>query len=79
MDTFDDVTEYQYSGGEMRRLRQEAGKSREMVAVVIERSVPSIASYEYGTTTPPADVLARIAGALGCDPGSFFTRKPPAT
>lgn len=52
--------------------RKKAGKSREEVAVDIGRSYQSIAAYEKGHIAPGADVLARLADAVGVLPGDLF-------
>jgi transcriptional regulator with XRE-family HTH domain len=47
--------------------------SREQLAVAVGRSYHSVAAYESGKITPPANTLANIADALGCDIDALFT------
>ncbi|MZE56149.1 helix-turn-helix domain-containing protein [Streptomyces sp. SID5770] len=54
-----------FSGARLRASRKAAGVSIELLAVIISRSAYSVLEYERGRVTPPIDVLAAIADALG--------------
>ena len=62
-----------FNGAELHRRRIAAGLRPEHVAVGADVSVDSIRSYENGRVTPRAAVVARLAEALGCEPGDLFT------
>ena len=61
-----------FSGKRLRELRKTAGFSGERLAVDVGRSLYSISGYEAGRSVPSAEVLGRLADALGCDPGDFY-------
>ncbi|MGI8707949.1 MAG: helix-turn-helix domain-containing protein [Actinomycetota bacterium] len=61
-----------FSPTNLRALREEAGVTRERLAVELDRSYPSVAGYERGTTAPPTQVLEQIATVLGVSPGDLF-------
>ena len=54
-------------------LRKERGLRPEHLAIVADRSASSIYLYESGEVDPPAGVVAKLAEALGVDPGALFT------
>ncbi|MCY0962794.1 helix-turn-helix domain-containing protein [Streptomyces sp. H27-H5] len=54
-----------FSGRHLRETRKAAGISIELLAITIARSAYSIQEYERGRVTPPINVLAAIADALG--------------
>lgn len=61
-----------FSGKRLRELRKHVGFSGERLAVDVGRSLYSIAGYEAGRSVPSAEVVARMADALDCDPGDFY-------
>ncbi|QDN81817.1 helix-turn-helix transcriptional regulator [Streptomyces sp. S1A1-7] len=54
-----------FSGQRLRAVRKAAGISVERLALDIDRSAYSIFEYERGRVTPPINVIAAIADALG--------------
>ena len=61
-----------FSGAELRRLREQAGKTRTQLGAQIGRSEQTIIGYERGMTVPSMYALGAIATALGCEPGAVF-------
>ncbi|HEY9409929.1 MAG TPA: helix-turn-helix transcriptional regulator [Jiangellaceae bacterium] len=55
----------QFSGRRLREARTTSGIPVELLALTVGRSAYSIHEYELGRVTPPINVLARIADALG--------------
>ncbi|MFF3912676.1 helix-turn-helix domain-containing protein [Streptomyces sp. NPDC001852] len=54
-----------FSGQLLRESRKAAGVSIEQLAISIGRSAYSVQEYQRGRVTPPIDVLAAMAEALG--------------
>jgi transcriptional regulator with XRE-family HTH domain len=63
-----------FSGAALRRARLARGLRREELAVATRRSVESIRGYERGQIDPPSSIVARLAEAVGVDPGALFER-----
>lgn len=63
---------HSFSGKRLRERRKALGVSGELLAVKVGRSLYSISGYEAGRSTPSAEVVGRMADALGCDPGDFY-------
>lgn len=61
-----------FSGQRLRKHRKAAGMSGERLAVEVGRSLYSVAAYEAGRSTPSAEVVARMADAIGCEVGDFY-------
>ena len=56
---------HRFSGGALRARRQAVGIRPELLAVKVDRSLPSLFHYEQNRTDPPASVVAALADALG--------------
>ena len=63
---------YSFSGQKVRQRRTDLNIPLPQVAVAAERSVESIRAYEAGRSFPSAEVVARMAEVLGCEPGDFY-------
>lgn len=63
---------HQFSGQRLRERRKAARVPGERLAYESGRSLYSIAAYESGRSVPSAEVVARMADVLGCEPGDFF-------
>lgn len=61
-----------FDGSRLRILRENAGVSRERLAVAIGRSYSAVVQYESGALTPPTRVLAHIADTLGVPVDDLF-------
>lgn len=61
-----------FSGERLRYARLAAGLRPEHVAVAICRSVDSVRGYETGRIDPPASLVAKLAAAVGTEPGELF-------
>lgn len=61
-----------FSGQRLKERRKAAGVSGERLAVDTGRSLYSISAYEAGRSVPSAEQVARMADALGCEPGDFY-------
>lgn len=64
-----------FSGRALRARRKQAGLSRDILAFGVGRTVGSIANYERGLTTPSAEIVARLAHIIRCEPGDLFVRE----
>lgn len=69
-------------GANLRRLRKDAGLSQEELMWTSDVHRAQISKYERGETEPGAEVLARLARALGVSIERFFVsigwqREPP--
>jgi transcriptional regulator with XRE-family HTH domain len=64
---------HRFSGEVLRARRHAAGIKPELLAVKVDRSLPSLFHYEQNRTDPPASIVAALADALGCHPGDLFT------
>ena len=62
---------FTFSPTKLRKARENAGRSREHLAVLSGTSFETIKSYENGARTPSRQALIRLAGALGCSPADF--------
>jgi transcriptional regulator with XRE-family HTH domain len=60
-----------FLGEKVRQLREARGLSQEQLARLSECSIWTIHRIETGKVTPLASTLARIAVALGENPGFF--------
>jgi SOS-response transcriptional repressor LexA len=56
-------------GDRIRIARKRAGLTQEKLAEKIGITYPTMNKYERGHRIPSAELLARIAKILGCDPG----------
>ena len=57
--------EVRFSGGPaVRRARENAGKTREHLAVLTGRSAQTVARWEQGVTRPPRSVMVVLADHL---------------
>jgi len=63
-----------FNGTKLRELREQAGLTREHVAIAIGRSAETVGLYERGKVMPPASLVAAMADELGCPAGDLFTR-----
>lgn len=61
-----------FSGSLLKQQRLDHDVRVEAVAVAADRSAPSIIAYERGIATPPADVVGRMADAIGCEVADFY-------
>jgi transcriptional regulator with XRE-family HTH domain len=61
-----------FSPSRLRQLRLAAGMTRTEIAYAASRAEQSVWLWEAGRTTPPTDVLERIAQALGCRIDDLF-------
>ncbi len=61
-----------FAAHKLRQAREDAGLSREQLAIDIERSYPLVSAYEGGFRTPSLRTLTLIANVLGRDMGFFF-------
>jgi transcriptional regulator with XRE-family HTH domain len=65
----------------LRAARENAGLSREVVAVSTHKAFSTIVQYERTTLRaiePPARVLMRLAELYGCALEDFFDEEPEA-
>lgn len=58
----------QFSGTRLRAAREDAGLSREQLAVAVTRAATTVASWECGRKIPHPDTIFAIARALGVKP-----------
>jgi len=61
-----------FDGRRLRQCRLDAGWSRELLALTVERSYYSVCEYELGRVVPPAAVIARLADALDLSIDALF-------
>lgn len=61
-----------FSGPALRAARERAGKSREQLAVDIDRSYQSIINYERRGMKPSTEVLPKLAVAVGVKISDLF-------
>lgn len=59
-------------GANLRRLRKRADLSQEDTAVLASIHRTAVGLIERGLRLPRVDTVAKLAGALGVDPGKFF-------
>jgi transcriptional regulator with XRE-family HTH domain len=59
-------------GANIRRYREIAGLSQEALGYRAEVHRTSVSLYETGSREPKPAALARLAGALGVDPGRLY-------
>ena len=60
-------------GGNVRRLREARGLSRERLAEMVERDTSTINRIENGTTMMGAPLIARMARVLGVSVDTLFS------
>ena len=60
-------------GGNVRRLREARGLSRERLAEMVERGTSTINRIENGTTMMGAPLIARMARVLGVSVDTLFS------
>ena len=60
-------------GGNVRRLREVRGLSRERLAEMVERDTSTINRIENGTTMMGAPLIARMARVLGVSVDTLFS------
>lgn len=60
------------SGDRLREARTVRDVPIERLALDVHRSASTIVDYERGRVTPPANVLAALADALGCSLDDFY-------
>ncbi len=65
-------------GGRLQVARQQAGLSREQLAIDVGKSWTTIRAYELGAVTPPLAVLVRIAADLDVTVGDLLDEQVPA-
>ena len=63
-------------GGNVRRLREARGLSRERLAEMVERDTSTINRIENGTTMMGAPLIARMARVLGVSVDTLFSADP---
>lgn len=68
-----------FSGASLRRQRESAGLSRELLALTIGRSYAAVAAYERGDATPGADMLAKLAAAVHCQLTDLYVDDQPVS
>lgn len=61
-----------FDGSRVRALREDAGYSREQVAVAVRRSWNWLYQVERGQLTPSAHLLAELAALLDCSIDAFY-------
>lgn len=66
-----------FSGQRLRENRKAAGVSIEQLAVAVSRSAYSVQEYQRGRVTPPIDVIAAMADALGRPIEALLTDEEP--
>lgn len=57
---------YRFSGSKLHALREQAGLSREQLAVAVPCSGPSVVKWELDYGAPSRDKLLRLMHVLGC-------------
>lgn len=62
----------------LRAAREQAGLSREYVAISLSRTHRTIVAYESGQACPPGDVLVRLAALYGCTVEDLCSDDAPA-
>lgn len=65
-----------FSADALRAARDAKGWTQGRLAVAVGVSLPAVASWERGTSTPEAPRLPAIAEALNIEPGSLLTLSP---
>jgi len=63
-----------YSPARLRAIRVETGLTRPALAQRCGLSPGTIKDYESGRHVPGANALGRLATAMGCSVGDFYTR-----
>lgn len=61
-----------FVGSLLMARRQEAGRSREWVALKVGRSHATIVLYEQGAVIPPGNMVGALAAALDCSVADFY-------
>ena len=56
----------------IRELREAAGLTQTALALRVGVSKQAVSQWEFGTTWPSAELLPRIAFALGCRIGDLY-------
>lgn len=64
-----------FSGHRLRRARCAAGLKPERLALLIDRSVWTVHAYERGNAQPTAEVLPRLAAAVGVAIDDLFAEQ----
>jgi transcriptional regulator with XRE-family HTH domain len=59
-------------GANLRYCRRRAGLSQEETAVLASLHRTAVGQLERGERVARADTIAKLAGALGIDPGDLF-------
>lgn len=62
-----------FAHAKLRALRENAGESREQVAVAVGRSYSGIVLFETGKRVPTAEVIERLAIHYGVPIDALFT------
>lgn len=60
-------------GERIKKARKKANLTQQELAKRINISYPTLNRYERGHVIPGADILAKIAKELACDPGQLLT------
>ncbi|MCL2558261.1 MAG: helix-turn-helix domain-containing protein [Treponema sp.] len=63
-------------GANIRACRGELGISQEKLAETVDMAANYLGLIECGKKFPSAEMIERIASALGKDPGALFTLAP---
>jgi transcriptional regulator with XRE-family HTH domain len=62
-----------FSGDLLTARRHTAQLTPDRLAAAAGVTPVAVAGMEYGDCRPAADIVTRLAGALGCDPGDLHT------
>jgi transcriptional regulator with XRE-family HTH domain len=62
-----------FSGEKLRDARVARGWSRGRLAIAVDKTVTSVASFENGQRSPAAKTLQNMALALGIEPGDLLS------
>jgi transcriptional regulator with XRE-family HTH domain len=62
----------EFNGRRLRQLRNAAGLPPERLALAVGRSAYTISAYERGVAVPSANMVGRLANAVGARVGDLF-------
>lgn len=69
----------QFSGVNLRAIREREGWTREQLAIEVVRTAQTVACWERGAKTPHPDTILVIARALGVQPRELMATVPPSS
>jgi transcriptional regulator with XRE-family HTH domain len=68
------MPKYEFSGEQLREIREAADRERDELGDEVDRSESAITLYELGYRKPPVEVLIELANVLGVEVEDFFVQ-----